>query len=375
MEPVIEIVDGVAAVDAKQWDHLVGDMPLLRHAFLSAFEQSGAVGHDSGWQACPILLKSGNTLLGAMPLYLKSHSYGEYVFDWSWADAYERNGLHYYPKLLSAIPFTPITSSRLIAHQKKDRQLLVEGVSRLLYQQKLSSVHINFPDTDSEQVLAEAGWLKREGVQFRWENHGYACFDDFLLTLSQPKRKKIRQERKKVAAQGVHCRTIKGVDITATEWEFFYRCYTQTYLEHHSTPYLNLAFFTQIGQTMPENIVLFIAEQDGKAVASALCLYDQEALYGRYWGAISFVSNLHFELCYYQAQIFCIAEKIRFFEGGAQGEHKLARGFTARPTCSFHLIAHPDFSHAIKASLQREELGMQAYVNELESRNPYKSTS
>ncbi len=372
MESVIEIVDGISTVDAKQWDRLVNGMPLLKHAFLSAFEQSQSVGGETGWQSCPMLLKSGDQLLGAVPLYLKYHSYGEYVFDWSWADAYERNGLAYYPKLLAAIPFTPITSTRLLASNAADRQMLVQGLTQVLVEQKLSSVHVNFPDSASEKVLAQAGWLRRDGVQFRWENHDYESFDAFLMTLSQPKRKKIRQERKKVIKQGVVCRAIKGADITESDWEYFYRCYQQTYLEHHSSPYLNLRFFEQIGQTMPENLVMFMAYQDDQPVASTLCIYDKQALYGRYWGSTHYIANLHFELCYYQAQEFCIAEKIHYFEGGAQGEHKLARGFISRPTCSFHLIANPDFAYAIKTALQREEKGMQAYVNELESRSPYK---
>ncbi len=374
MTPVIEIVDGIAAVDATQWDALAGSTPLLKHAFLVALEHAHCVGGETGWQSCPMLLKSGDQLLGAVPLYLKYHSYGEYVFDWSWADAHERHGLAYYPKLLAAIPFTPITSARLLAGNDSDRRLLEQGLKQLVYDQKLSSAHVNFPDSDAQKVLESAGWLRRNGVQFRWENHAYESFDAFLMTLSQSKRKKIRQERKKVAAQGVSCRTIKGADIMPEEWEFFFRCYTQTYLEHHSSPYLNLEFFTEIGASMPENIVMFMAYREGEPVASSLCIYDDEALYGRYWGAAHYVSNLHFELCYYQAQAFCIAENIRFFEGGAQGEHKLSRGFIARPTCSFHLIAHPDFSHAIKAALQSEEVGMHAYVNELEARSPFKQS-
>lgn len=373
MAPVIEIVDGISAVDAAQWDALTGGMPLLKHAFLVALEQSHSVGGETGWQSCPMLLKSGDQLLGAVPLYLKYHSYGEYVFDWSWADAHERHGLAYYPKLLAAIPFTPITSGRLLAGNDADRHLLAQGLKQLVNDQTLSSVHVNFPDPDAESVLAKGGWLRRNGVQFRWENKAYESFDAFLKTLSQPKRKKIRQERKKVTAQGVSCRTIKGADITQEEWAFFFRCYTQTYLEHHSSPYLSLDFFTQIGASMPDNIVMFVAYREGVPVASSLCLYDEEALYGRYWGATQYVSNLHFELCYYQAQAFCIAENIRYFEGGAQGEHKLARGFTARPTCSFHFIAHPEFANAIQAVINREKAGINAYVDELEIRSPYKS--
>ncbi len=373
MQTVLEIVDGFSAVDPIQWDALVGDMPVLRHAFLMAFEQSKSVGEGTGWQSAPLLLKAGNEIKAAMPLYLKSHSYGEYVFDWSWADAFERHGQAYYPKLLSAIPFTPITSERLLAKTNEDREMLISGLKKVMYEQRLSSAHINFPDIQSEQILDNAGWIRRNGVQFRWENQGYASFGDFLATLAQPKRKKIRQERKKIIANQVQCRTILGHEITDEEWAFFYQCYTQTYLEHHSTPYLTFDFFQTIGRTMPENIVLFIAYQDGQPIASALNIYHHMALYGRYWGATKYVANLHFELCYYQAQEFCIEQNIRYFEGGAQGEHKLARGFTARSTCSFHAIARPEFSEAIQAAMQHEASGMRVYVDELEARSPYKT--
>lgn len=372
MNVTIEIVNGMHEVDAVDWNTLVGNMPLLRHEFLLAFERSNSVGGQSGWQACPMLLKEDDVLVGAVPLYMKQHSYGEYVFDWAWADAFERNGLNYYPKLLAAIPFTPITSARLITNKIEHAKLLISGLEQVMYQQQLSSVHVNFPEAMNQAVLLEAQWLMRRGVQFRWENLAFTSFDDFLMTLTHSKRKKIRQERKKVLAANVVCRTIKGPDITLEEWQFFYQCYTNTYFEHRSTPYLTLEFFTEIGQTMPDNIVLFIAYRDGIPIASAFNIYHPSTLYGRYWGALTYVPNLHFELCYYQAQAFCIAEGIQYFEGGAQGEHKLARGFVPRPTCSFHKIAHPDFEKAIGDFVMREADGIGAYATELEERTPYK---
>ncbi len=371
----IEIQDSYAALDAVQWDTLVGDMPLLSHAFLSAMETSGSVGKGTGWQSYPMLVHADGQLVGAMPLYLKTHSYGEYVFDWAWADAYERNGMNYYPKLLSAIPFTPITSQRLIAANQQIQALMIKALTETMHQHQLSSVHINFPDESSEAALKEAGWMQRHGVQFRWQNDGFNCFDDFLATLSHDKRKKIRQERKKVASTGVVCKAIKGADITPEQWNFFYQCYANTYREHHSTPYLRPGFFKEIGNTMPQNILLILAYVDDVPIASALNIYHQTTLYGRYWGAMQYVPNLHFELCYYQAQEFCIAEKIQYFEGGAQGEHKLARGFKPRPTCSFHKIAHPDFEHAIADFVTREAHGITAYTNELEERVPFKKAS
>ena len=369
----IELAPSLDEIDAKQWDTLTDGTPLLSHAFLSALEHSGSVGQGTGWNPYPLVVKQNNQLVGAIPLYLKSHSYGEYVFDWAWADAYQRSGLDYYPKLLSAIPFSPITSARLLACDDKVKALMIEALEGAMLQHKLSSAHVIFPDDADAAQLDAAGWLKRTGVQFRWQNKNYANFEDFLTTLSHDKRKKIHQERKKIQAAGVLCKYIKGTEAAESDWDFFYACYSNTYREHHSTPYLTRAFFAEIGNTMPQNILLIVAEIDGKPVASTLNIYNQSTLYGRYWGATQFVSGLHFELCYYQAQAFCITEKIEYFEGGAQGEHKLARGFEPRPTCSYHKIAHPEFEAAIQQFLQREQAGIAAYTTELEERAPFKA--
>lgn len=373
MDLNLQVIGSIDKVAAADWDSLAGGMPLLSHAFLHALESSGSVGAGTGWQPSHMLVSDRDGLVGAMPLYLKYHSYGEYVFDWAWADAYARNGLEYYPKLLSAIPFTPITSRRLLAAGTEVQALLLDALAGIMSQQQLSSVHVLFPDDESAEALTRAGWLKREGVQFRWQNQGFDSFDAFLNTLSHDKRKKIRQERKKVEAAGIACRQIKGADITPEQWAFFYKCYQNTYFEHRSSPYLTREFFETIGSTMPQHILLIIAYADDKPVAAALNLYDSSALYGRYWGAVQYVPNLHFELCYYQAQEFCIAENIQYFEGGAQGEHKLARGFKPRPTCSFHLIANQDFLHAIENFVRREADGVAAYTNELEERAPFKA--
>lgn len=373
MSLVLEITDSIQQINAQDWNDLVGDMPLLSHAFLSALERSGSVGKGTGWQPYPMLVHEDGKLVGALPLYIKNHSYGEYVFDWAWADAYERSGLNYYPKLLSAIPFTPITSQRLLGSKPEVKALMLEALTDIMHKHQLSSAHILFPDDDSAELLKKAGWLQRNGVQFRWENESYTDFESFLSTLSHDKRKKIRQERKKVVASGVECQRIKGADISVDQWDFFYQCYENTYLEHRSTPYLTPAFFQKIGQSMPQNILLILASVNGKPIASALNIYHQHAIYGRYWGALAYVPNLHFELCYYQAQEFCIAENIRYFEGGAQGEHKLARGFKPRPTCSFHQIAHPDFADAIQNFVQKESQGIAAYTTELEERAPFKA--
>ncbi len=379
----VELITSINDVNAREWDALLTGhvfiehasaeaMPLLSHAFLSALENSGSVGRATGWDPHPLIVRQGAQLVGAMPLYLKSHSYGEYVFDWAWADAYARSGLNYYPKLLSAIPFSPVTSARILSSDTAVASLIVKALETTMLQHNLSSAHVLFPDDASALKFDAAGWLKRTGVQFRWQNKNYGDFEDFLATLSHDKRKKIHQERKKIQNAGVVCRWIKGQDATEKDWDFFYHCYCNTYAEHHSTPYLTRAFFSEIGKTMPQNILLIVAEVSGKAIACTLNLYNKNTLYGRYWGATQFVSALHFELCYYQAQQFCIEEKIEYFEGGAQGEHKLARGFEPRPTCSYHKIAHPDFEAAIKQFLVREAEGITAYTNELEERAPFK---
>ncbi|PKO51473.1 MAG: GNAT family N-acetyltransferase [Betaproteobacteria bacterium HGW-Betaproteobacteria-20] len=374
MRLILEITESIQQVNATDWNALIGNMPLLSHAFLSALETSESVGKGTGWQPSPLLVREDGQLVGAMPLYIKSHSYGEYVFDWAWAEAYERSGLNYYPKLLSAIPFSPITSPRLLSENVKIQALMIEALGETMRQHQLSSAHVLFPDEASSAALKKAGWLQRAGVQFRWHNKNYRDFEAFLSTLSHDKRKKIHQERKKVATSGVVCKHIKGADITQVQWDFFYACYSNTYFEHRSTPYLTRTFFSEIGKTMPQNIVLMVAEIDNQPIASALNIYSETTLYGRYWGAMQFLSGLHFELCYYQAQMFCIAERISYFEGGAQGEHKLARGFEPRPTCSYHKIAHPDFELAIKDFLLRESAGIAAYTNELEERVPFKAT-
>ncbi len=369
----LEVAESIAKLPADAWDVLAGGVPLLSHAFLSAFETSSSVGAGTGWQPCFLLLYDDTQLIGAMPLYVKYHSYGEYVFDWAWAEAYDRNGLSYYPKLVSAIPFTPITSSRLLANHPDAKALIVNALSQIMRQNKMSSAHVLFPDDDSAEWFKQAGWMQRQGVQFRWQNLDYSDFDEFLSQLSHDKRKKIRQERKKVTDSGVICLQVKGGEIAPEQWNFFYQCYENTYREHRSTPYLTREFFTTIGNSMPQNILLILAYLDEKPIAAALNIYDEVTLYGRYWGSMQYVPNLHFELCYYQAQIFCIAEKIEFFEGGAQGEHKLARGFKARSTCSFHQIANPDFAVAIEDFVVQESKGVAAYANELDERAPFKS--
>jgi predicted N-acyltransferase len=367
------VLDSLGEVSASEWDALAGDHPLLSHAFLHALHETGCAADAAGWSPAYITLWQGEQLAAAMPLYSKDHSYGEYVFDWAWADAYERHGMRYYPKLLSAIPFTPATGPRLLARSPELRQRLIEVALGLAREQRASSLHVLFPPHEEALELEAQGMLLRSGVQFHWRNPGYRDFDDFLSQLSHDKRKKIKQERRRVREAGVELIRLDGREASTAQWDFFYRCYTRTYREHHSTPYLNRKLFERLATTMPGNVMLVIGMLEGKPICAALNLHNAHTLYGRYWGSMQFVTGLHFETCYYQAIEFCIARGIGLFEGGAQGKHKLARGFLPERTYSAHWLAHPQFARAVEEFLNREMRGIAGYVNELNDHNPYKN--
>ena len=372
------IVSDLSEVGQASWDALVqaqaAPTPFLSYAFLHALHASGSASPDTGWQPQFLLLfDEQDALAAALPLYVKGHSYGEYVFDWAWADAYARNGLDYYPKLLSAIPFTPVAGGRLLARDAEARAALVEVLCATQRATEVSSTHVLFPPEEEAQQLREAGFLLRSGVQFHWLNGGYRSFDEFLATLEQKKRKNIRAERRKVAEAGVTLRRVRGVDATREDWMLFNRCYRNTYREHHSTPYLNLDFFLRIGETMPDNILLVIAQKEGRAIAASLVIHDADTLYGRYWGALEHVACLHFETAYYQPLEFCIEQGIATFEGGAQGEHKMARGFLPQKTWSAHWLAHPAFADAVQRFLERERGGIDAYHDELNEHSPFRA--
>ena len=368
----LEIAETISDIPAANWDALVGAHPLLSHAFLDGLHRTGCASAACGWAPRYVLLRRGADLVGAMPLYLKDHSYGEYVFDWAWAEAYERAGRHYYPKLLGAIPFSPVTGSRLLVRDAADRPLLVRTALELARESGVSSLHVLFPNDAEAHELALAGLLIRHGVQFHWYNAGYRSFDEFLSGMSHDKRKKIRQERRKVHEAGVSFRRLTAGDIREADWDFFQRCYVTTYRAHHSTPYLNRAFFRHLGQTMADQVLLIIAERSGKPIAGALNLFGAGVMYGRYWGTTQFVSGLHFDTCYYQAIEFCIERGIERFEGGAQGEHKLARGFQPVRTQSAHWLAEPRFASAVERYLARETAGMEEYIDELNERQPFR---
>ena len=368
----LHVASSLAEADPEAWNHLAGDDPFLQHAFLNALHETGCASPETGWSPQYLLLRNGDALAGAMPLYLKSHSWGEYVFDWAWADAYHRHGIEYYPKLLCAIPFTPVVGARLLVRQPEYRDQLIAGALELARRTKTGSLHVLFPAAVDLECLAGHGFLLRRGCQFHWQNNNYADFDAFLAQLNHDKRKKIRQERRKVSEAGITFRRIEGNSIRNADWEFFTRCYHQTYREHRSTPYLNLEFFRRIGAAMPGNIVLICAERENSPIAASLLIRNGTRLYGRHWGAIEHHPSLHFETCYYQSIEYAIARGLQVFEGGAQGEHKMARGLLPVATQSAHWLAHPEFSSAVDHFLQREGHGMVQYIDELRERSPFK---
>jgi len=368
----LRLVDSLAAIPPSAWDALVGDRPLLSHAFLHAMHETRCAAPETGWSPRYITAWRSGALVGAVPLYRKSHSYGEYVFDWSWADAYRRHARRYYPKLVAAVPFTPATGPRLIANDSATRRLLLDAALRVVDDEHLSSLHILFPQENEVAECAAAGMLLRDSLQFHWTNPGYRDFADFLSTMNHAKRKNVNQERRKLAAAGVTFRRLVGPAIQQRHWAFFFHCYTSTYRQHHSTPYLSLQFFQRIGATMPENTLLVLGERDGAPVCAALDIFSRDTLWGRYWGAVDYIPGLHFEACYYQAIEFCIARRIEAFEGGAQGVHKLARGLLPVTTRSAHAIADAQFARAIGEFCALERADVARTVDELERASPFR---
>jgi predicted N-acyltransferase len=423
---VIRVFDSPLEVDAIAWDDLLAQQnpagtlnPFMRHAYLTAMHASGSASPETGWTPRFIALYAGETLVAACALYLKVHSYGEYVFDWAWANAYQQHGLAYYPKAVVAPPFTPVPGPRLLARNAASRVMLVKALMAWSEAEQLSSLHMLFAADEDIAACTEAGLMLRHTIQFHWKNMppplATACaalppegalfplgrpggknnalkkfkdFDEFLASLNQEKRKKIRQERRKVAEAGVVFRWSRGVDISAVDWDFFYRCYERTYLEHGNAPYLNRDFFERMAKTMPENWLLFVAERDGAPMACSLIALSaetttsdgqstpletvQKTAYGRYWGALERVDCLHFEACYYQPLQWCIEHGFDSFEGGAQGEHKMARALLPVKTTSAHWLAHPSFADAVERFLEREGQGIANYMEDLERRNPFK---
>lgn len=383
-DTVVAAHGDLTQIDGAAWNALLARQPhptpFLRHEYLLALHDSASAVPETGWAPCFITVHRGGVLAGATLAYLKEHSYGEYVFDWAWADAYQRHGLAYYPKLLAAVPFTPVPGTRLMADDPATRRLLVRALQSLAAQQELSSAHLLFGDEADQQAARDEGWMLRTGVQFHWQNRQpapYLDFADFLASLQREKRKKIQQERRRVAEAGVTFSVHEGTAIDEGLWSFFYRCYTQTYREHHSTPYLTRDFFRRMAQSLPQHWVMFVAERGGQRIAASLLALDRAhgTAWGRYWGALEAVGCLHFEACYYQPLQWCIQQGLQRFEGGAQGEHKMARGLLPVPTASAHWLAHPQFARAVEDFLAREGQGMAGYIDELRERNPFKAAA
>ncbi len=418
---IARVVASPLEVDAKAWNALLARQghptPFMRHEYLAALHESGSATPRTGWAPRFMTLWEGQgqdaVLVAACPLYLKSHSYGEYVFDWAWASAYEQHGVPYYPKAVIAVPFTPVPGSRLLARDEAARALLVQAVVQWCEQENLSSVHVLFASDDDVRTSAQQDLMLRHTVQFHWKNvaptlgtgvsslppegalaalgrpgggsgRRFESFDHFVSTLAQDKRKKIRQERRRVAEAGVTFRWARGTDICAADWDFFYRCYERTYLEHGNPPYLTRDFFARMADRMPEAWLLFVAERNDQPIASSLiaigaCSASADGensqdlvAYGRYWGALQRVDCLHFEACYYQPLQWCIEHGVARFEGGAQGEHKMARALLPVQATSAHWLAHPAFAEAVERFLEREGTGIRDYLDELNARSPFR---
>jgi predicted N-acyltransferase len=368
-------------LDPVSWDDLLGQQPhptpFMRHAYLTALHRSGSAVPATGWAPRFVTLWRDGRLAAAAALYLKSHSYGEYVFDWAWADAYRRHGLRYYPKWLGAVPFTPVPGTRLMAEDEAARASLAGQIRFTAVESGLSSAHLLFIDPVDRQTLQASGWMIREGVQFHWQQDARAPwrdFDAFLHSLQRHKRKNIAQERRRVAEAGVEFSVHEGRDIDESLWDHFHRCYELTYAAHHSTPYLTRAFFAEMARAMPEHWVMFVGRREGSPIAASLIAVDpsRRVAWGRYWGCTEHVPCLHFEACYYQPLAWCIARGYTRFEGGAQGEHKMARGLMPVHTASAHWLADERFADAVADFLAREGAGVSAYVDELADRTPFR---
>jgi len=377
----LRIETDITAIPSEDWDACAGpDNPFVSHAFLAALEESGSVRAKTGWLPQHLMMEDlAGRLLGVVPAYVKSHSYGEYVFDHGWAQAIERAGGRYYPKLQVSVPFTPATGPRLLVAPGEEewsvRRTLVAGLKAVAENRSLSSVHATFLEEQDREAFEDDGWLIRYGCQYHWYNNGYETFDDFLGALSSRKRKDIRKERQQVAASGIEMVPLTGGDLEPEHWDVFYRFYIDTSDRKWGSPYLNKDFFYRIGQTMADRVVLILARHQGRWVAGALNLLGSDTLYGRNWGCGADFKFLHFETCYYQAIDFAIANGLARVEAGAQGEHKIQRGYLPVRMESAHWIAHPGLRDAIAQFLDRERPAIEDYMAELSEHSPFRKES
>lgn len=369
----VKICHKISEIDADTWNKLLPtDNPFVRYEFLDALESSGSVTAKTGWQPVHLLLQEGTEIIAALPLYLKNHSYGEYVFDWAWADAYHRYDLEYYPKLLSAVPFSPVAGPRLLTQRDQTTlwPTLLEFIPSLSKQLKANSWHLLFPQHKPEE--SSPAVFQRLGCQYQWFNDNYEDFEDFLASFTSRKRKSVRKERQKVIDQGIRHQHYQGADISDTLLTEFYHFYQMTYMKRGRQAYLTYVFFKQLITSMPENILLVVAYKDEQAVAAALSLQDSTTLYGRYWGCHEEFDSLHFETCYYQGLEYCIAQQLQRFDSGAQGEHKIQRGFKPVPTYSLHWLQEKGFNQAIAQFIDEETAAVEAQIEDLQSYLPFK---
>jgi uncharacterized protein len=370
-EVLARIAGGIAQIDAAAWNALAGTDPFLSHAFLSSLEDSRSVGPGTGWTPAPILVEDGGNVVAAAPAYLKSHSQGEYVFDHGWADAWERAGGSYYPKLQVSVPFTPVPGPRLLGSRP---QQLLAALEAVAVQNDLSSVHITFADDVAVAEAERRGWLIRHGIQYHWFNRGYESFDEFLGSLSSRKRKTLRKERA-AALEGIEVRTLRGSEIAAADWDAMWAFYQDTGSRKWGRPYLTRSFFDLAGERLGDRLLLFLAMREGLPIAGALNVIGSDTLYGRYWGTIDEVPFLHFELCYYQAIEWAIANGLRCVQAGAQGEHKVARGYEPVITRSAHFIPNRSFRNAVSDFVESERAGVDVEAEWLRRELPYRSSS
>jgi predicted N-acyltransferase len=381
----INFLPSLSSISALDWNALFDtDYPFIQHSFLSALEESGCTQASTGWEPQHIIVRDDQKIIAVMPCYLKTHSYGEYVFDWAWANAYQQHQLQYYPKLLSAIPFTPSTGPRLAFHrdiQSKQEQLsIIKSIKQFILDTYspagLSSWHVLFPESELSSMLEASQCKQRVGIQYHWFNNSYTSFDDFLSTFKSRKRKTLRKERLSITEQDITMTTVIGTDISEKLMTEFYRFYHLTYLKRSGQHgYLNLAFFTLLLSNMPKSLVMFCAQKDDKLIGAALCFRDDQTLYGRYWGCEQEYEFLHFEACYYQGIEYCINNKLKRFDPGAQGEHKISRGFRPVKTLSNHMILHNEFRHAIEHFIDEEKNQVNSHLQHLTTLLPFKLES
>ncbi|WP_123711783.1 GNAT family N-acetyltransferase [Sinobacterium caligoides] len=377
----VQFIDSMSDISRQDWNEIAGtNFPFTRHEFLQALEDSAAVTARTGWQPHHALIYDDQALVAALPLYLKSHSYGEYVFDFQWANAYQQQRLDYYPKLVSSIPFTPVTGPRLCLKAGYDEQLIVQNllkaIQQLATENSLSGWHLLFPNAALSRQLLRLGAPRRRAVHFRWQNNNFHSFDDFLATFSSRKRKNLRRERQKIVEQDISIETLTGHQITPAHWRQFALFYRQTYAKKSGhAGYLDHAFFLQVGETMSEHTVLMLAKCGDRYVAGALSFQDAEHLYGRYWGCSEEFDSLHFELCYYQGIDYCITHGLKQFDPGVQGEHKIQRGFQPYYSYSNHWLKHPGFHDAITRFIDQEDAHIDRYKAEATALLPFKSNS